>query len=265
MQENSSNFEIILPDGTVYNPNKKQKRDSHTIQGYTSDGKPKIMKFSAKTSCDRCGECCRRDTPVILKEDINLLIEGVISEKELYTIREGEKIRSSIDGDTYYSSMELIKVRPIFGSFTCIFYDLKEGCTIYEKRPSVCRQYECWSQNFSITGLDKKRLTRADLFKGVELIEEVLKKHEEKCSVVRFADLIDELRKGKEENTEKIAEMILYDLSIRDWIKEKLTVSDDVLPLLFGRTLFEIAPFYGLIIEKDGENFIIKITKEEEE
>lgn len=61
------------------------------MQGYDSDGKPKRMKFSPRTECERCGECCRRDTPVILKDDMELLRRGVISEKDIYTIREDEK------------------------------------------------------------------------------------------------------------------------------------------------------------------------------
>ncbi|MDW7998036.1 MAG: YkgJ family cysteine cluster protein [Thermodesulfovibrio sp.] len=265
MEEDNSKFEIILPDGKVYRSDKKEKKNIHTIQGYTPDGKPKTMQFAAKKNCDRCGECCRRDTPIILKDDMSLLIEGVISESELYTIREGEKLRSSIDGDSYYCSMEIIKVRPIFGSFTCLFYDPLEGCTIYEKRPSACRQFECWTQNYEITGLEGKRLTRKDLFGEIEILNEVFKRHEDKCSLYKFNDLIEDLKKGKEDNVSKIAEMILYDLTLRDWLKEKLTLSDEVLPLFFGRTLFEIAPFYGLIIEKEDENFVIKISQEEEE
>ncbi len=265
MEENSSNFEIILPDGTIYKPDKAEKKDIHTIQGYTPDGSPKKMKFSMKSGCIRCGECCIRGTPVILKDDIALLTKGIISEKDIYTIREGEKMRSSIDGDIYYSSMELIKIKPIFGSFTCIFYDSEEGCTIYEHRPTVCREYECWSQNITVTGLEERRLTRADLFDGIELIKEAIKKHEENCSLQKFNDFIDELKKGKEENVSKIAEMILYDSHLRGWVKEKLTLSEEVLPLLFGRTLFELIQFYGLIIEKEGENFIVKVMQEEKE
>lgn len=265
MTNENSNFEIVLPDGTVYKPDKKEKEEIHTIQGYTPDGKPKKMKFSVKTECDRCGECCKRDTPVILKNDISLLTKGIISEKDIYTIREGEKIRSAIDGDIYYCSMELIKIRPILGSFTCLFYDYEEGCTIYEQRPFVCRNYECWSQNTTITGIENKRLTRADLFGDIDFIKETIKKHEEICSLSKFNDLIDDLRKGKEENIEKIAEMVLYDLALRDWIKEKLKLSEEILPLLFGRTLFELAPIYGLIIEKEGENFITKVIREENE
>lgn len=263
MEENS-NFEIILPDGTVYKPEKVQQKSKHTVQGYDSDGKPKKMKFSAKITCDRCGECCRRDTPVILKEDLALLNKGIISERDIYTLREGEKIRSSIDGEMYYSSMELVKIKPIFGSFTCLFYDSEEGCTIYEQRPTVCREFECWSQNLSITGIEKRRLTRDDLFGSIELLKEAIKKHEENCSLGRFQDLIEELKKDRKEKIEEIAEMIIYDSSLRNWLKEKLSLSEEVLPLILGRSLFEIAPFYGLIIEKEGENFIIKVTQEEE-
>lgn len=263
MVEENSNFEIVLPDGTIYKPQKSESTDNQTIHGYDSEGKPKKMKFAAKNECDRCGECCRRDTPIILKEDLPLLNEGIITEKDIYTIREGEKIRSSIDGDFYYSSMEMIKIKPIFGSFTCLFYDTQEGCTIYEQRPSVCRQFECWSPNIEITGLDNKRLIRAHLFSSIDLINEAIKKHEEKCSLGKFNELIDGLRKGKEENVEKIAEMILFDSSIRDWTKEKLSLSEEILPLLFGKTLLEIASLYGLIIDKEGDNFIIKVTQEE--
>lgn len=264
MVEENSNFEIVLPDGTVYKPEKDDRETRHSIKGYDSEGKPKKMIFSVKTGCDRCGECCRRNTPIILKEDIPLLTKGIISEKDIYTIREGEKIRSSIDGDTYYSSMEIIKIRPIFGSFTCLFYDPEVGCTIYEQRPSVCRQYECWSQNITITGLERKRLTRAHLFSDIDFIKETIKKHNEICSLDKFSELIDELKKGKEENVQKIAEMIIYDSSLREWIKEKLNLSDDILPLLFGKTLFELATFYGLVIEKEDENFLIKVVQEEE-
>ncbi len=264
MSEENSKFEILLPDGTVYRPEKKETKNTHYITGYDPDGKSKKMKFSTKKDCERCGECCRRDTPIILKEDMPLLIEGIISERDIYTIREGETIRSSIDGEIYYTSMELIKIKPIFGTYTCLFYDPEEGCTIYEKRPSVCRIYECWSQNITLTGIERSRLTRSDLFGKIDLLKEVIKKQEEKCSLYRFQDLIEELKKDKSENTDKIAEMILYDLYLRDWLKEKLSISDDVLPLILGRSFLDIAPFFGLIIEREGENFVIKVIEEEE-
>ncbi len=259
--DEQSPFEIILPDGSVYRTKKEpQKEDS--VQGYDPEGKPKKMKFVMKSSCDRCGECCRRDTPIILKEDIHLLTKGVITEKDIYTIREGERIRSSMDGDVYDASMEMIKIRPIFGSFTCLFYDPEVGCTIYEMRPTVCREYECWSQNITITGLEHRRLTRQDLFGRIDILWEAIKKHEDKCSLNKFAQAVDELISGSQESFERIVDMILYDSAVRDWIKEKLQIQSDLIPLIFGKTLFEMASLYGLIIEKEGENFIIKVMEE---
>lgn len=265
MVEENSNFEISLPDGTIYRPKTANRENYKGVRGYDPEGKPKNMIFSIKDGCDRCGVCCRGDTPIIFKEDINLLINGIISEKDLYTIREGEKIRSSIDGEMYYSSMELIKIKPIFGSSACLFYDHEEGCMIYEQRPIVCRLYECWSQNTTITGVETRRLTRADLFGNIAFLNETIKNHEEKCSLNKFEEIISELKKDKGEYVEKIAEIILYDLSLREWLKEKLSLSDDVLPLLLGRSLFEIAPFYGLIIEREGENFVTRVIQEEGE
>lgn len=264
MNEENSNFEIILPDGTIYR-GEKSKETAHTIHGFNSEGKAKKMKFLSRNECERCGECCRRDTPILLKEDIPLLREGIITEKDMYTIRDGERVRSSIDGEIYYSSMEMIKIKPIFGSFTCLFYDPHEGCTIYEKRPTVCKQFECWSQNVDITGLYKRSLTRSDLFDSIDILKKAIHRHEEYCSMEKFNELIDKLRKGEAENTEKIAEMIIYDLSIRDWLKDRLSLNDEIMPLLLGRSLFELAPTHGLLIEKQEENFIIKVIEEEEE
>lgn len=269
MEEKESNFEIILPDGTVLDPSKvirqKEEKGDDYIQGYSPEGKPKKFKFMTKSNCERCGECCKRDTPVILKDDIDLLREGIIRESDIYTIRENQKIRSSIDGEFYYSSMELIKLRPIFGSFTCLFYDSEEGCTIYERRPTACRLYECWSEHTAITGIEKRRLTREDLFGSIDILREAISRHEEKCSLEKLLDLVDGLRKGMEENFEKIVETILFDNSIRDWAKEKLGIGEEALPLIFGKPLFELLPLYGLVIEKENENYIIKILEEVKE
>jgi len=56
--------------------------------------------------------------------------------------------------------------------------------------------------------------------------------------------------------------MILYDTAIRDWARDKLEIDSNVFSLIFGKTLFEIAPLYGLLIERDGENFIIKVMED---
>lgn len=258
-KENDSNFEIVLPDGTVYNG--KTFKKEHTIQGYDPDGQPKKMKFSTKTACERCGKCCITDTPMLLKEDMPLLMKGVITENDIYTIREGERIRSFIDGEIYEASMEMIKIRPIFGSSTCLFYDPQEGCTIYDSRPTVCREFECWRPNISITGVENRRLTRKELFRGLEILNEAIDRHEEKCSLVRFGSIVDEFVSGKEENFQTIVETIIYDQTIRDWCMKKLEIKADLIPLIFGRSIVEIASMYGLIIEKDGENFIIKVME----
>jgi len=91
------------------------------------------------------------------------------------------------------------------------FYDPEIGCTIYENRPTVCREYECWSQNITITGLEKRRLTREDLFGSVDVLKEAINKHNERCSLEKFNKIVEEFISGKEENFEAIVNMILYD------------------------------------------------------
>ncbi|MEN2986224.1 MAG: YkgJ family cysteine cluster protein [Thermodesulfovibrionaceae bacterium] len=249
-------FEIILPDGTIF----RSKKES-IVQGFDEEGKPKKMKFIQKTECDRCGQCCQLDTPILLKEDLPILLKGYITEKDIYTIREGEKIRSRIDGEIYDASMEMIKIKPIFGTSICLFYDNAVGCTIYEVRPTVCREFECWSQNYTITGLEKRRLTRADLFRDIEILMQAINTHEKKCSLNQFSELVEEYANGKEENFDKIVDMFLFDQAIRSWAKEKLNIQEDLLPVVFGRTLFELASLFNLIIEKEGENFIMKVRR----
>lgn len=269
MQQRESKFEIVLPDGSIIDSSEAlpegvsnrataSKEPSH-------HGRLSNLRVQGRTSCERCGQCCLRDTPVILKDDIELLRDGVIREGELYTVREDQKIRSSIDGEFYYSSLEMIKIKPIFGSSSCLFFSSQEGCTIYEKRPTACRLYECWSDNSAITGIERRRLTRQDIFGEIDVLIDAIRRHEEKCSLGKLFDTVKGLREGKQEDFERIVEMILYDNSIRQWAKDRLGVEEEVLPLIFGKPLIELLPLYGVVIEREEENYTIRLLKEVEE
>jgi Fe-S-cluster containining protein len=86
--------------------------------------------------CTRCGNCCTgapgyvwvtADELAAIAEYRNEPVQHVIG---LYTrvVERGRSLREKINGD-------------------CVFYDRKEGCTIYPVRPRQCRTWPFWESN----------------------------------------------------------------------------------------------------------------------
>jgi uncharacterized protein len=83
--------------------------------------------------CSRCGHCCTGAPGFVwvnqeeLADLANLLQMSVEQVKAVYTrwIGPGRSLREKAGGD-------------------CIFYDRKEGCTVYAARPRQCRTWPFW-------------------------------------------------------------------------------------------------------------------------
>ena len=87
--------------------------------------------------CIRCGECCLSASPTLQRSDIELVIEGIIQTRNLYTIRAGEMVHDNIHGGLHVTRQEMIKVREGPGSRACVFYDdAQKACTIYAYQTS---------------------------------------------------------------------------------------------------------------------------------
>lgn len=236
---------------------KTNKFEILTPQGYEEGDKPKKMKFVKKTECDRCGKCCSGSTPSLQKDDIALFRTSILSFDNTFTIREGELFNVPGDQETYRAFIELIKIKPREGSEECIFHNGTEGCTIYDRRPSQCAAYACWELNDALTGLEAKALRRKDLFGDVELIADIIGRHEERCSYEKLAGAIEKAAGGDETAVEEISDMLQYDTFIRDYVTEKFNIPESSHDLLFGKPMTGRIKEFGLKVEKEGDGFVL--------
>lgn len=236
----------------------ERKLEIFTPQGYEED-RPKKMSFKKKSSCDKCGSCCMQSTPSLMKEDIGLFISGILSDENTYTVREGEIIRA-VDGTQYEAFMEIIKIREKENSSTCIFYE--DGCTIYDKRPFQCRRFNCWETQEIGEGLERSGLKRIDLFSSIDLVIEAIKRHDEKCSFKRLFDALENLNKGDEVAVEDIIDMLQYDISLRQFLKERLALKPYSMDLILGRPLIEAIADFGIKVIKEKDGYTLRPVKE---
>ena len=87
-------------------------------------------------TCTRCGKCCTGEPGFVWLTDDELsaiaefLGEPVEQVRALHTrkARGRRTLREKANGD-------------------CVFYDRKEGCTIYPVRPAQCRTWPFWESN----------------------------------------------------------------------------------------------------------------------
>jgi len=241
---------------------KGDKFEILTPQDQDNSDKPKKMKLTTRTSCVRCGSCCLEGSPVLLKEDVPLF-NSTLSYDSTYTVREGELIRSQAEGEVYESTLELIKIKEKEGRAGCMFYREDEGCMIYEQRPTQCRKFTCWSSQDVVTGLQEKGLTRQDLFSSVELLLEIIGKHEEKCSYKRLSNALQQLQKGEEGAVDEVLDMLQYDTYARPFLRERFNIPANAMDLILGRMLIETINEFGFkVLQSEHEYHLEPIDGE---
>lgn len=243
---------------------KKNAFEVLTPQGYEDGDKPKKMKFTKRTSCVRCGTCCRTNPPTLLKSDSQLLVDGTIRPEHLVVIRDGERVLSMADQDIYSAPFEMIMVRGRGGSAVCGFLAGENVCELEEKRPAQCKSYTCYGPQATVTGLEASRMTRSDMFGGIPMVMEAIARHDEKCSYRLLGEALDAVAGGDESAVETVLDMLQYDQYARPFLAEKLGVTPAVLGLILGKPLVETIRQFGYQVEQDGEDFIVRPLKQEE-
>ncbi|NTU43347.1 MAG: YkgJ family cysteine cluster protein [Nitrospirales bacterium] len=240
-------------------------------QGFEEGNKPKKMKMSKRTSCVRCGNCCKGGAPALLKDDLRLFSSGIISHSDVYTLREGERVAFN-DGSSQETFLEVVKLKEDKDG-ACSFYEGDGKCRIYEDRPYQCRAYKCWTAHeFTIPtdgsedmliGLEGNCITRKDLFKGVDLVLDVIARHDEKCSYERLASALEKAEEGNEEAMEDVMDILQYDASVRLFLVEKFSIPADALNLILGRPIAETIKGFGLTVEEGEEGFLLAPIKKD--
>lgn len=213
------------------------------------------IAYSTRQYCLRCGECCRLGSPSLHLEDAELLARGLISTRQIYTLRRGEPVRFNIEGQLGLLPGELIKLKEDQETNHCRFYSAEQkGCGIYDHRPLQCRFQECWNPEALERLWQEKKLTRRDILKSNQDLMELLELHDERCDPKRLNDLFTQLQQsGRMELLDEVLDILRQDLALRSLATTKLNRHKEELDFLLGRPLTEIVRCYGVRVEKDQD------------
>ena len=226
-------------------------------------GSRDIPASEAQDSCKNCGTCCLKGGPAFHKEDKELLESGRISMADVYTIREGEPIYDNVKDVTLFADTDIIKIKGVQRTWSCRFLDqATNNCQIYKDRPIECQALKCWDTRDIESIYQANRLTRKDLVSGVEGLWELIEDHHEKCSYHLLRSFLKDRGKAPDEkSTERILEMIKYDLAIRPMMVEKGLLDPEILDFLLGRPLIETISMFGLEVVKEGDGYCLELKK----
>jgi Fe-S-cluster containining protein len=216
--------------------------------------------YATRPYCIRCGTCCTKGSPTLLEGDMELFNRDILKPGQLITIRTGEPAYSNRTEELAATPEELIKIREIPGSKTCIFYE-KSGskCTIYESRPAQCRSQECWnaSQSEGIDGLTP--INRKRLLEPINSLWEIIQRHEERCSYSEFGRAMTRLGATKGQTVGEVLDLLAFDHHVRGFIAENFGIDPDSMDFFLGRPLQDAIAKYGLELEEQPDgSFLLK-------
>lgn len=236
----------------------REKFEVLTPQGYEHGDKPMKMKFTKRTSCIRCGTCCRTNPPTLLKPDMSALVAGTLTPENLVVIRDGERVPAVSEKEIYEAPFEMIMIRGRDGSAVCRFLSGENVCEIHENRPVQCRAYTCFGPQATVTGLEANRLTRRDIFAELPVILDLMERHNEKCSYRALGTALAKVADGDESALEEVFDMLQYDTEARPFLLEKLGLPEDVLSLVLGKPMNETISLFGYRVDREGDDYIIR-------
>lgn len=218
-------------------------------------------------ACVACGECCRQGSPTLHVEDLELLQEGKIPWKELYTLRKGEPVRSPFHGELLLLSEERIKIREKSGSTECSFYNnVSERCMIYAHRPLQCRAQACWDPKPATELTKTPYLTRTEIFNGVDLLLHLIEEHDRRCSFEKLHGAFERLRETRGNSVEEVLQLLSYEDHFRSFLGKQLNIPEENERLVFGRSFSEMVPIFGfkVIVGTDGTRCLVPEQNEPE-
>jgi Fe-S-cluster containining protein len=214
----------------------------------------------ALPACVQCGDCCRKGSPTLHLEDLEILRQGSIPWSQLIALRQDEAAYSPFDEKPFLVSSEYIKVREKPGSNTCAFLDDHTNqCTIYRDRPVQCRAQTCWDAAPAKQLSSLPYLTRNDIFGEVELLSDIIAEHDLRCSFKRLSEAFSSLTESEDSTVNRILEQLAYEDHYRHFFKERLSIPEDTLDLVFGRSFVELVPLFGfqVVTDPDGSRCLI--------
>jgi hypothetical protein len=209
-------------------------------------------------------------SPTLHLEDLPLLRSGKIPWDRLITLRKGEPARSPFDGMPFVLTEERIKIREKEGLRECVFFIEKtsEGesaCSIYRDRPIQCRAQACWDPIPAREAAQMPFLLREHIFAGVDLLLQIISRHESRCGFGSFCASFEELSRSNGANIEQVLGILSYEEHFRQFVGEKFNVPPQNMELLLGRSFAEMSALFGFCVaeESDGTRRLVGIERRE--
>jgi hypothetical protein len=116
----------------------------------------------------------------------------------------------------------------------------------------------------ALTGLEAVALRREDLFGDIELIAEIIARHEERCSYEKLGQAVEKATAGDEAAAEDIVEILQYDTFVRSYVTEKFNMPEGSLDLVFGKPMTDRIKEFGIKVEQEGDSFILLPANQKE-
>ncbi|MFZ5447475.1 MAG: YkgJ family cysteine cluster protein [Thermodesulfobacteriota bacterium] len=196
-------------------------------------------------SCVRCGECCRKGSPVLLGPDLGLFAREVLTWNDVYTLKPGEKATTR-EEQVIPLKEERLKVREIPGSHQCWFYmAATRTCRIYEDRPEQCRRQNCWGEPPEPSA-PEELLQRRHLFTGVPEVWELIQEHQTRCDCATIARLLTDSETGGDEAGNALFEALHFDHYLRQMLMDDWELTRAATELLLGRPISDFLATYGV-------------------
>jgi len=247
--------EGVLEDLQALAPH-PESGDTRTEEEVWTQIRQRLFKaaYATRPYCLKCGTCCTKGSPTLLKRDRELFVRDVLTPRDVITLRAGELVYSSVTEQAAPAEHELIKIREASGARACIFYrSMTKECAIYESRPLQCRMQECWDPDKYDEIASEPTLTRKGLLEPTGYFWEVIERHEERCSHAALARLMTRLRATKGHTIDEVLDLLSVDHEVRRRADERFQLGADTLEFFFGRSLREIVSAYGLEVEEQPD------------
>jgi Fe-S-cluster containining protein len=208
--------------------------------------------------CLRCGECCRKASPTLQREDIGLVLEGRITPADLYTLRMGELVHDNVNGGLRTTDVEMVKVRERENGGGCAyFHEGAKACTVYAHRPSQCVALKCWDPTDFMEVYAGEKAARKDLVHDAVLLS-LMERHDAECSYGALQRQVALIREDGQDAVERIIRILKFDHNIRPLVTQRLGVDPNEMAFFFGRPLTDTLVMFGLKVTRqpDGSFFL---------
>lgn len=211
---------------------------------------------NTRTSCVRCGDCCRKGGPVLHREDIEVLRAGHASHRHLTTIRKGELAFHPVIDKVVQAREEMVRVSGQPKSWTCVFFEEQgelAACTIYEHRFRECRALECWNPEEALDVIGDDTITRADLLNPDDPLLEIMSVHDRECPHSEVERLIAAARndEARPAALATLTDLVHRDLTIRLYATTELGLAPEMEMFTFGRPIFKSLGARGIDVHED--------------